>query len=322
MPRGALEEASASAGGVFRRLDGVLQVCQVGDAGSAADGADVEVDVVGVVIVERAEEPTAEVGSGGAGEAVSSPDFPDRMHTVIPPPNQTGHAVPQRFGVAKLFFDLRHSLRSEGFIQPREELVVGGFEFVHCNFSRVWRADSVFGVRPRSNLANLQNRPPVGCLRVQTGVVRSLRKSRERFNTCRFSPRESGLGRNIFDSRLDPDSPTDPARDRFIMSKGHAGHIVEAVKSSVSVEDRNVLGPHHTAGTEVPEYALDLNSSTKYSIQGCSSSNRFEEFGQLAARRIATMGSWRTKQVVTDFLQPRTVIYLDGVCILRKASAS
>ena len=87
MSGGALEEAAAAAGGVFGRLYGVLQVRQVGDAGAAADGADVEVDVVGVVVIQRTEEPAAEVGSGGAGEAVSSPDFSDRMHSVVPSSN-------------------------------------------------------------------------------------------------------------------------------------------------------------------------------------------------------------------------------------------
>lgn len=77
------EKLLSSSRGIVRFVEFALQIGEVCDANAATDGADMEVNIVVLRLIQRPKQEAAEFRSRRTAKLTPSPDFADRMCSLI-----------------------------------------------------------------------------------------------------------------------------------------------------------------------------------------------------------------------------------------------
>ncbi len=102
-----------------------FQIVEIGLAEPAANLVEMEADVVGPVRLHDVQQVGPQIAAGGATEALPPPDFPNRMASLVPFPDQPGNPLAQGGRVPESCLDRGRPIIREQFIQVSGEFDVG-----------------------------------------------------------------------------------------------------------------------------------------------------------------------------------------------------
>jgi hypothetical protein len=114
----------SSVGGGRSWLAGFFEFGNDRVAQSTADCLQVKFDILAQRVVQNSEQVAAERCSRRAAQPIPSPDFTDRMPTLIATPDQSGEPLPHVGRISENDFERRGSLNRKLLIQKRQQFVV------------------------------------------------------------------------------------------------------------------------------------------------------------------------------------------------------
>jgi hypothetical protein len=125
MPGRRLKEPPTAVRRLAARTSSTFQIIEIGGANSAADRSQVKFDVLGQRGLERAQQKASQLLAGRAAQPSPTPDFSDRVDSLVAATRKRSHAQPQSLIAAEVPLDCGHAFGRQHLVEIGQQIGVG-----------------------------------------------------------------------------------------------------------------------------------------------------------------------------------------------------